>query len=219
MNTIEVIEIAIGCTATVLAGVWFIIHKVYGMGKLIQKVSDLPCRSHDDKISILAEMSVRNEERTANLPCSTQQNKINDLSDNLTRISALLLLKYQDAKEVLSAKHSPRKLNEMGLKIFNDAKGQEFLDMNKDYLFAEIDKHKPLAKLDVENACYAVCVDSVRMEIFNPIKAFIYNAPYYDVKQSDGTIKQFDLSLIDVCFVLSIPLRDMYLAEHTDIIS
>lgn len=216
MGTIEIIGIAIGSIATILAGVWFIIYKAFGMGKTIQKVNDLPCKSHEDKIDTLTGKVAKAEGGITRLPCSVNLSKIDRISEDLVKISSVLMIKDQDVKDVLSAKHSPRRLNESGTKIYNDANGQAFLDANKDYLFAEIDRRKPLAKLDVEDASYAVLIDATRLEAFNPIKTFIYNAPYYDVVK-DGETRQLDVSLVDMCFVLSIPLRDMYLAEHPEI--
>ena len=45
------------------------------------------------------------------------------------------------------------------------------------------------------------------------------NAPAYKLKDAEGNEKMYDLSLPDVCFVLSLPLRDMYLAAHSEIMS
>lgn len=216
MGTIEIIGIAIGSIATILAGVWFMIYKAFGMGKTIQKVNDLPCKSHEDKIDTLTGKVAKAEEGITRLPCSVNLSKIDRISEDLVKISSVLMIKDQDVKDVLSAKHSPRQLTDAGERIFVDANGQAFLDANKDYLFAEIDRRKPLAKLDVEDASYAVLIDATRLEAFNPIKTFIYNAPYYDVVK-DGETKQLDVSLIDICFVMSIPLRDMYLNAHPEI--
>ena len=198
MGTIEIIGIAIGSIATLLGGVWFIIYKAFGLGRTIQKVSDMPCKAHEDRIN-------------------AHQVKIDQMNEELVRISSVLMIKYRDARDVLSAKHSPRRLTDAGQRIFADANGQAYLDANKDYLFAEIDRRKPLAKLDVEDASYAVLIDATRLEAFNPIKTFIYNAPNYQLTKSDGTSMSYDVSLIDMCFVMSIPLRDMYLAEHPEI--
>ena len=217
MGTIEVIGIALGSIATILTGVWFIIYKAFGLGKTIQKINDLPCKSHEDKINTLAKESAKVDERTGNMPCYAHQTRIDRISEDLVKITSVLMLKDKDINDVLSAKHSPRRLTDAGQRIFTDANGQAYLDANKDYLFAEIDRRKPLAKLDVEDASYAVLIDATRLEAFNPIKTFIYNAPNYQLTKSDGTPMSYDVSLIDMCFVMSIPLRDMYLAEHPEI--
>mgnify|MGYP007122058034 CR=1 FL=1 len=42
---------------------------------------------------------------------------------------------------------------------------------------------------------------------FNTLKDYVYNAPAIDMP--DG--EKYELGLGDVCYILSIPLRDMYL--------
>lgn len=46
---------------------------------------------------------------------------------------------------------------------------------------------------------------------------YVYNAPSITVKGVNGEEVSHDLTLQDVCFALSIPLRDMYLKEHPEI--
>lgn len=38
------------------------------------------------------------------------------------------------------------------------------------------------------------------------------------IKDANGQEKPYDLAITDVCFVLSLPLRDMYLKEHPQIV-
>ena len=197
-KAIEIIGVTITGLAAIASFVWFGTFKAFGLGKTMQKINNMPCKAHEDRIN-------------------AHQAKIDLMNEELVRISSVLMIKYRDARDVLSAKHSPRRLTDAGQRIFADANGQAYLDANKDYLFAEIDRRKPLAKLDVEDASYAVLIDATRLEAFNPIKTFIYNAPNYQLTKSDGTPMSYDVSLIDMCFVMSIPLRDMYLAEHPEI--
>ena len=39
------------------------------------------------------------------------------------------------------------------------------------------------------------------------------------IKDTNGKEKSYDLSIPDICFVLSLPLRDMYLKDHPKIIT
>lgn len=39
----------------------------------------------------------------------------------------------------------------------------------------------------------------------------------YRIKDENGVERDYDLSLSDVCFVLSLPLRDMYLEAHPEL--
>ena len=51
-------------------------------------------------------------------------------------------------------------------------------------------------------------------DIINDIKVFVYNYPM--VKKEDGT--ELEISLQDALLVLSLPLRDMYLDAHPNIL-
>lgn len=205
MNTLELIGIAVGIVATVLAGVWFILSRVFGFGKFSQRIEEIDsrtckaaCELHDRDIDSI-------------------KDSLKNVSDNIVKITSLLLLKYKDASKLFSVKNSPRQLNEFGKKVFGDIEGNEFLQANKEFLFAQIDVYNPQTALDVENAAHAACLVSADNEIFNRIKSIVYNSPSYKVKDIDGKEKDYDLTLPDVCFVLSVPLRDMYLKEHTEI--
>ena len=136
------------------------------------------------------------------------------LNDGMTTIKALLMMKFKDLEPALSGKHSPRTLNEMGKKIFEDMKGQAFLEKNKQLFFAVIDKEKPKTAYDVENLCYFACAANVNNDAFNEIKSFLYNYPTLTLP--DG--KPYEVTMDAACSVLSLPLRDMYLDEHPEII-
>lgn len=139
---------------------------------------------------------------------------IEQLKDGMTTIKTLLLMKFKDLEPAISAKHSPRVLNEMGKKIFEDMKGKEFLEKNKDLFYAVIDKEKPKTAYDVENLCYFACASNVNNDAFNQIKSFLYNYP--TIPLPDG--KQYEVTMDTACSVLSLPLRDMYLEDHPEII-
>lgn len=93
------------------------------------------------------------------------------------------------------------------------------MEEHKYFLFNQIDAYAPKTALDVENAANAACVACVESDIFNRFKNFIYNSPSYMIKDTNGNEKSYDLSIPDICFVLSLPLRDMYLKDHPSIIT
>ena len=72
---------------------------------------------------------------------------------------------------------------------------------------------KPKTELDVENASNFACSAFTDNDIFNNIKDFVYNAPYLNIVDENGENKSYDITLGDVCYILSLPLRDMYLEE------
>jgi hypothetical protein len=108
---------------------------------------------------------------------------------------------------IFSIKVSPRALNELGKRLFNDIDGNSFLKENKNVLFKSITESNPLTELDVEQVANVACLSLVSTPAFNKMKDFVYNSPAVEIEGG----KKYDISLNDICFVLSIPLRDMYL--------
>ena len=138
---------------------------------------------------------------------------VDDLKERVIRIEDVLMIKYKDIEKVLSSKHSPRRLNELGNSYFAEMNGMQFLQDNKDVLFEAIDKCKPKAALDVEQAALYACALQESEDLFIPIKTFIYNCP----TKTDSNGNPIDITIEMACYVLSIPLRDMYLEEHPEI--
>lgn len=187
----------IGTLISILVGLVTLLSMLVWFGRFIQRVS-----SHDKKL----------DEISADV--SEMKSDISGLMNDMAAVKTLLMMKYKGADLVLSGKHSPRTLTEQGLKVFRDMKGEEFLKMNKAALYAVIDRNKPKTAYDVENLCYFACASFVNDDMFNEIKSFLYNYPA--VPWSDGKLHELDMD--DACSVLSLPLRDMYLEEHPDII-
>lgn len=133
--------------------------------------------------------------------------------ERLTRIEDMLMIKHKDASNYFAAKKSPRALNSLGLKVFADMHGQDFLNKNKAILFSKITEAAPKTALDVETAALNACISVSNMDIFNDIKVFVYNYPSIPIKDGENT----EVKLDDAIFILSLPLRDMYLQEHIEI--
>ena len=203
----ELIGVAIAIIATILGGVWFMFKNIFHLGRISQRFDDL-------------------EKRTCNADCDTHSREIKEIKDkfsshdeDIKTIRDFLLIKHKEAANLFSVKHSPRQLNETGERVYIDMKGEDFLNKNKDYLFSLIDGYNPKTALDVENAAHAICVTSLENEIFNGLKNFVYNSPSYKITDRDGNERMYDLAMSDICFILSLPLRDMYLKAHPEIVS
>lgn len=110
-------------------------------------------------------------------------------------------------------KNSPRTLNDRGLKLFNDVNGKDFLEKNKDEFFAYLDRLSPKTAYDVENEALMALMTKTSTDMFIPIKSFLYNCPEIELNG-----KPYEITLADVCRVLYIPLRDMYLEAHPGIV-
>lgn len=164
----------------------------------IKKVEQLQCNDHGGRMGEL--------EKT-----------MADIKEDLTVIKSVIIQKYPTSANVFSMKKSPRRLNKMGEWLFEQVKGREFLEKNKNFLFEKMDEGHPSTALDVENAAHIACSSSTNELMFSEIKSFVYNAPSIDIPDDDAGSRKYDITLGDVCFVLSIPLRDMYLSEHPEI--
>lgn len=143
--------------------------------------------------------------------------KVSEIREDVLAIKAFLIGKHKNSAELFSLKRSPRRLNENGERLFEYIGGKAFLSGNKDFLFSKIDEKKPQTALDVEVNANAVCAENMGSNIFNDIKSTVYNMPIYTIKDADGNERPYDVAMSDVCFVLSLPLRDMYLDEHPEI--
>ena len=205
MELTELICSLLGAVAAVLGGVWFIVQKAFKAG------------ARDITLSAI-------DKRTCNAQCDLHDRDISLLKQDLSEIKAdilsiksILVLKHKNVSDLFSIKKSPRRLNANGERLYADIQGGKFLQDNKDFFFSKIDGMNPKTPLDVENAANFVCTANTDNDIFNGMKDFVYNSPTYTLEDKDGSQRLYDISLLDICFVLSLPLRDMYLAEHPEI--
>lgn len=142
---------------------------------------------------------------------------IGDMKSDIMAIKSILSMKYPNVANVFSMKKSPRQLNDAGEWLYRQVGGEAFILKNKAFLFERVNSMNPKTSLDVEYAANIACNSSTDSDIFNDIKRFVYNAPSMTIKDEEYKDKKYDLTLGDVCYVLSIPLRDMYLMEHPNI--
>lgn len=166
--------------------------------EISQRIKNAQCESHNQEIAILKQ-------------------DLKDIKTDIIAIKSLLVMKHKNAADIFSVKKSPRRLNENGTKLLADINGMDFLQENKEFFFSKIKELNPQTALDVENAANIVCTANTENAIFNRLKNFVYNSPTRTVIDAEGNERSYDISMSDICFVLSLPLRDMYLAEHNEI--
>lgn len=115
MTILEAIGIGVGAVATVLAGVWFIVNKAFGVGRFSHRMEEV-------------------DKRTSHAACDMHERAIGDIKDDIRIVKAdvesiksLLVMKHKEAASVFSIKHSPRQLNEAGRRLFAEIGGRRFL--------------------------------------------------------------------------------------------
>jgi len=150
------------------------------------------------------------------LPCLKHEMILCEMKNDLAIIRAFIMAKYPSAAPVFSHKSSPRILNDAGEQLFDDIKGVEFLKDNGDFLIKCIDDKAPKTALDVEESALQVLYDNFDNDMFVDAKNWVYNSPSRRL-MIDGVEKEYYITMNDVCFVLSLPLRNMYLEKHPEL--
>ncbi|MCQ2270780.1 MAG: hypothetical protein MJZ52_06105 [Bacteroidales bacterium] len=200
MNTYEILFSCVSLLATI--GIFTALYKI---GK---------------KIGIFEE-SIRyiNQSTTQ---CENRINKLEDLSvsmhSDILAIKTFLITKYKNAESIWGVKNSPTKLSENGKMLFDAIRGDQFLLDNKSILLQQLSEKAPQTPLDVENDSNEILLRQTETEIFNGLKNWVYESSALLVNGEDGP-RPYTITLNDVCFVLSIPLRDMYLEKHPELIN
>ena len=152
------------------------------------------------------------------LPCGIHQSAINKLELNVAEEQTFLRTKFPSAQGAMSARNSPSELNEYGRKVYADMEGDEFLRLYGSYFLQKMECISPKTALDVESASYEVLLLSTYDDIFNQIKVKVYHYPSMDIINRSGQTERLDVSLADVCYALSLKLRDMYLETHPSVL-
>lgn len=215
MELIEIISVAVAVTTAVLSGVWFIVRRfqntavnIYRLENAEQEIQSFS----NDMPSVKTDIAVLKND------VSSLKESIFGIKSDVSAIKSVIVQKFPKAITMITQKKSPRVLNELGQSIFKQVDGEELLNDNKEFFFKNIDRMNPKTALDVENAANYACIGYTDNDIFNGIKMYVYNAPSIIVEGQDGKKETYDLTLGDICYALSIPLRDMYLKEHPEII-
>ena len=223
-NIGTIISIMVGLVTLLSMLVWFgrFIQRVNVHNKKLDEMSD-GLKRHDNKMDELTKdmfdikklITIHDQKLDVmSRDLSSLRLDVDGLKQDMVSIKTLLMANFKDFGVALAGKHSPRRLTEQGLKIFHDMKGEEFLKKNKALLFAYVDKDKPKTAYDVEGLCYLACLMNVNNDAFIEIKSFLYN--YSTITLPDG--KEHEVTMDEACSVLSLPLRDMYLEEHPEIV-
>ena len=138
------------------------------------------------------------------------------LFEFIIEIRTFLATKFPEFGTMVAAKNSPRKLTEEGIRLFNDIGGKAFLEINGAKLMAKIESEEPKTPFDVELSALGSLYAHLNDDMFNDLKRWVY---YSSPRKMiiDGKEQNREITMCDVCFVVSIPLRDMYLEAHPEI--
>lgn len=231
IKDIVLVIISLGVVSTILGMLFKLSNKIGKFEGNIEKINDniadiksnvktLPCDKHEELINLKISTLPcdRHEEamdiRIKALPCNKHTDLFSQIKEDLSVIRTLIVNKNPVYSSLFSEKHSPRALNPLGLKYYKEINGDEFLEKNLDLFMSKIENRSPKTALDVEVAACDVLIESINLDLFNEIKNWLYSSPEETLE--DGS--KLSLSIGDVCYILSLPLRDKYLSLHSDIL-
>lgn len=237
-------EYVVALAILIVAGgwlVWWIATTIQRMKSDVAQTRDLPCVEHKEAIgrhsdsiastnATLARISGNLDSHSCVI--SKHTDKISDVVSTLARIEGqlhILVGAYtcrpaiaienmlsSDSPQVVR-KNSPKSLNNNGKTIERLFGCKEFLADNAEWLIAQVDKFAPKTPLDVEMYSLAALRIAAIDERFNGLKNKIFHSPEVILETKNGEVS-YEVGLDDVLYVLSIPLRDRYLATHPELL-
>ena len=164
-----------------------------------EKVSTLPCAQHKGEIDEL----------------KTFAKSFDSMADRFEEVCKWIMRFDADTIDNLAPKHSPRKMNDMGLEVYAETGAKQVLEDNVGFLISELEKKAPNTAYDVEEAAFEVLLANLPNPLFNPIKNYLYSNPSRIVKKDEsGADKEIELSMGLLLQLMSIDLRDRYLELH-----
>ena len=198
-------------------GLAILIYTIRGIYKTLNRLS---CTQHDAKIEELSKDVVSlksvasckvHGERIA--PIDAYIKSLDSIKNDINVIKLFLVKEDNFPIDLFTVKHSPRRLNEKGDRLLNESGGAEFLKQHEELFLKDIAALNPTTALDVESCSLLVLMQRIDEPIFKTLKDYVYNSPSFVFGS-----ERYDLDLKTVCYVMSFPLRDLYLKQHPEII-
>lgn len=206
------LELLISSIVTALVG-GGLIFKMFDMGKALGSIkSDIKSlnEKYDSLDKKIDKVKEDIESRISRLPCDVHSDRLSDTEKDVAFFRG-------KTEFILSAKQTPRTLNKYGQELFQEIDGESFLAENKQKLFDFIDAESPKTAYDVEADARKAVHSLTDDDSFNRIKVWLYNSPAKKI-EVEGKETEYCFSLEDACFVISLPLRDMYIESHPTIL-
>jgi len=142
----------------------------------------------------------------------THESFIQQMKEDIVAIRTFLMTKNPKSSQAFSQKNSPTELNTAGLLLFENLEGKPFLDDNEELFFKAIADKNPKTHLDIETYAFEVLIENANNDIFNNMKDIIYNMLSMEIKKGDE-IEKYNVTMNDACYILSIELRNRYIAK------
>jgi hypothetical protein len=140
--------------------------------------------------------------------CVNHTSSINELQRALNNIERILIRMDSTNLDALSVVNSPRQLNDLGRKFFEESGSEKLLKENIDDFINNLETKDLKTALDVETECYIFLLKISNDERFNDVKKYIYNNP---------KVGNLDVDISTSCFVIGLELRNEYLKRHPEV--
>ena len=161
----------------------------------------------------------------SSLPCSLRKNEIDQLksfeksfdsmAERFEEVCKWIMRNDINTIDTLAPKHSPRRMNRMGIEVYEETGAKQVFEDNKNFFLAELEKKNPKTAYDVEDAAFEVLLANLQEPIYNPIKSYLYTSPSKIVKKDEsGSDLEIELSMGLLLQLMSLELRDSYLELH-----
>ena len=207
MTTFELIITIVGIVIStgIFSGIFYVGRKI---GKYDEKMDryDERMERYDEKFDFILK-------KISELPCASHESKILQLQEDVTTIKTFLIDKNPSVAKLLGQKNSPTELSELGTILFNEVNGDDFLNRNEDFFFIKITNKNPKTLFDIETYAFEVLIENIRDDVFNSLKDVINDMPPIDI-ENDGKSEKYDVTIVGVCYVIGIQLRNRYIDKH-----
>ena len=216
MGTIEIICTVIGAavsvTVAVLGGVKYLLdkEKMYAennqkLANLEKKTDKLPCGKHGETIGTL----------THNIDSIKETMQSNN--GMLVELSRWAMHMDESMIDKLAQKHSPLRMTEAGAYLYEVSGAKKAIDELSDRLIREMETMDLRTELDVEDKSLDMILKNNNDSAFDPVKKYVYYSP--DTIQVEKTGEAIKFNMFSLMKLMSIDLRDRYLAKHPEIVN
>ena len=192
----------IGILIVVAVLTWIVSRYFRKLEESQKKIEKLPCDDHRTSIDHLSRM----------------EEKVDLINDQVTEISKWIMSIDGNMINALARKCSPRRMTKIGNDLFEISGAQKVMSNNSEFFIKELEAINPQTPYDVENDAAKVLFGNISHPMFNEIKAYLYESPdSIEMTDENGQMRTIRLSLISIIQLMTLNLRDRYLARHPEI--
>lgn len=188
--------------------VWFFCRLYYTEIKAVKdKVEHADCKNNRTLINGFDHKTMQIFQKIDSIEDGFDHRTI-QIFDKINLIEKAIIAQDPPMLGMFSRSNSPRQLNELGARLFQQSGADKILDAHRAELVSQIEALDSATAYDVEQNAYRVLIDATSKPWFNPLKEFIYNSPVFEGN---------DVNVATICFVMSLVLRNEYFKIHPEI--